>query len=309
LAVGLSIRTVYRPTAVSPGIVWLRMKIIAGFLIVIVCVLGGFVISNGELAALWHPPELLIIGGGAAGAFVIANPMTVIKAVLREIPALLKGSKYGKPAYMELLAMLYEIFSIARKEGVMALEQHLEEPDKSPLFTKYKVFIKDHSAVEFLADNLRLVVSGAANSNELESMMEKELELALEERREPGGALTRISDALPGFGIVAAVMGVVITMMSISDGPEIIGAKVAAALVGTFLGILLAYGFVGPLGHAMEHKAIIESKYLEVIKAAILASVNGYSPQMVVEFARKVILEHDRPSFNELEKFLKENKA
>ncbi|MEK6748932.1 MAG: flagellar motor stator protein MotA [Pseudomonadota bacterium] len=284
------------------------MKIIAGILIVLLCVLGGFVISEGELASLWHPPELLIIGGGAAGAFVIANPMSVIKSVVSELLGLLKGSKYGKPAYMELLAMLFEVFSIARKDGVMALEQHLEEPDKSPLFKKYKVFSQDHAAVEFLTDNLRLVVSGAANSNELEAMMEKELELALEERREAGGALTRISDALPGFGIVAAVMGVVITMMSISDGPEVIGAKVAAALVGTFLGILLAYGFVGPLGHAMEHKAIVESKYLEVIKAGILANINGYSPQMSVEFARKVILEHDRPSFSELEKFLKEKK-
>lgn len=284
------------------------MKFIVGFLIVTGCVFGGYVLSHGELAALFQPFELLIIAGGALGAFIISNPGKVLKDVLKALPSLLSGSKYSKKSYLELLSMMYELFAKARKEGLMALENDIEEPEQSEIFKKYPKIMKDHHVMDFITDYLRLMVGGSMNAFELENLMDIELETHHHEAEQPATAITRVSDGLPGFGIVAAVMGVVITMGFISEPPEVLGKHIAAALVGTFLGILLAYGFVGPMGTAIEHKSQEEGKFLECVKVCILATLNGYTPQIAVEFGRKVIYSKDRPGFMELEEHIKQNK-
>lgn len=281
------------------------MNMIIGVLVVMFSVFGGFVWSGGQLMALVHPPELLIIGGGAFGALLIANTPQVIKRVFIGIPGLMRPSKYNKQAYLDLLALLFELFMKARKEGLMSLEAHIEEPDKSPIFTKYPEILSDHHAMDFITDYLRMMVTGAANAFEMENLMDLELETHHTEGAVPSNSLQTMADGLPGFGIVAAVMGVVITMSFISEGPDVIGAKVAAALVGTFLGILLSYGFAGPMASALGTRAVEESKFVEVIKVSLLASLNGYSPQVAIEFGRKVIFSIDRPGFFELEDYVK----
>lgn len=281
------------------------MFLIIGTLIVLGSVAGGYVLSHGNLAALWQPYELLIIGGAAFGAFIISNPSKVVAKVFKSIPALLSPSKYNKSLYMDLLSLLHDIFAKARKEGLMAIEGDLEEPEKSELFNKYPKLARDHHIVSFLTDYLRLIVGGNMNPFELENLMDVEIETHHHEAEQPSQALTKVADALPGFGIVAAVLGIVITMGFISDSAEAIGAHVAAALVGTFLGILLAYGFVGPMAVAMEHRATEEAKVYECIKVSLLATVNGYSPQVAVEFGRKVLFTTVRPSFRELEEHLR----
>ncbi len=291
-----------------PGHGRYSMNIIVGVLLVLGCVFGGFVLSGGQLLALWHPPELLIIGGGAFGGFVIANSPTVIKATFKSLPAILKGSPYKKALYLELLALLYELLMKARKEGLMSLEAHVEEPDKSPIFSQYPKILANHHAMDFLTDYLRLMVTGTANALEMENLMDLEMETHHQEAHAPSHAVQGMADGLPGFGIVAAVMGVVITMASISAGPEVIGAKVAAALVGTFVGILLSYGFAGPIANSMGTLAADEGKFIEVIKVTLLASLNGYSPQVAIEFGRKVIYHSERPGFTELEEYVKQKK-
>jgi len=262
-------------------------------------------LSGGQLIALWHPPELVIIAGGAIGALILANPMKVIKNIMADLPGILKGSKYNKALYLDLLALLFDLFSMARKEGLMSLEAHIEEPDKSEVFLKYPNILSDHHAVEFMTDYLRLMVTGAANAMEMENLMDMELDTHHAEAMVPSGAVQTMGDGLPGFGIVAAVMGVVITMASIDQGPAVIGAKVGAALVGTFVGILLSYGIAGPIAVAMGHIKTDESKFIEVIKVSLLASLNGYSPQVAIEFGRKVIFSQERPTFLELEDYVK----
>ena len=281
------------------------MFLIIGILIVLGSVAGGYVLSHGNLAALWQPYELIIIGGAAFGAFVISNPAKVVKKVFASVPVLLSGSKYDKALYMDLLSLLHDIFAKARKEGMMAIESDLEEPDKSELFNKYPEIAKDHHIIAFVTDYLRLIVGGNMNPFELENLMDVEIETHHHEAEQPAQALTKVADGLPGFGIVAAVLGIVITMGFISESAEAIGAHVAAALVGTFLGILLAYGFVGPMGTALEHRVAEESKVYECIKVSLLATVNGYSPQIAVEFGRKVLYSTVRPSFQELEEHLR----
>ncbi len=282
------------------------MNVILGIVLVIGSVAGGFVLSHGKLAALWQPYELLIIGGAAFGAFVIANPASVLKGVLHQLPILMKGSPYKKGYYLDSLALLYDLLSKARKQGMMSLESDVEEPEKSPLFGKYPKILGDHHAVEFLTDYLRLMVGGSIkNSFELENLMDVELDTHHEEALQPSAALTRVSDALPGFGIVAAVLGIVITMASLGGPPAELGAHVAAALVGTFLGILLAYGFVGPMATLVEHGARDQSQFLKVLKTVLLAAQQGYSPQIAVEFGRKAIFTAERPGFKELEDHVK----
>ncbi len=281
------------------------MKVILGILIVAGSVIGGYLMAHGKLAILWQPAEYVTICGAAFGAFVIANPGGVIKKALTTFPVLLKGSKYNKAMYMDLLALMYELFSKARKEGVMALESHIDEPANSDIFTKYPKIMADHHAMEFLTDYLRLIVGGSMNAFELENLMDIELEIHHTDAMKPGDAITSIGDALPGFGIVAAVLGVIITMGSIGGDPAELGAHVGAALVGTFLGILLAYGFVGPMGTAANVIAEEESKFLSCIKVCIMATLNGYAPPIAVEFGRKAISHEHRPSFSELEEHLK----
>lgn len=262
-------------------------------------------ISKGNLAALWHPPELMIIGGAAFGAFVISNPGTVIKSVFGSIGKIMKGASGSKQSYMELLALMFDLFTKARKEGMMALEGDIDEPGESPIFKKYPKILKDHHLVDFISDYLRLMVGGNMNPFELENLMDVELETHHHEAEKIPSAITAVSDALPGFGIVAAVLGIVITMASIGGPVEELGAHVAAALVGTFLGILLAYGFVGPMAGSLSAINDDESKVFECIKVSLLATLNGYAPQIAVEFGRKSLYSHHRPGFQELEDFVK----
>ncbi len=281
------------------------MLIIIGFIIVLASVAGGFVLSHGDLMSLYQPFELLIIGGAAFGAFMAANPGHVLKAVIGGVLGALKGSKYKKALYLELLSLMYELLQKTRKEGMMAVEADIEEPAESPLFSKYPKIVADHHITEFICDYLRLMVGGNMNPFELENLMDMELAAHHKEAEMPGEAVTAVSDALPGFGIVAAVLGIVITMGFIGGDPAVLGHHVAAALVGTFLGILMAYGFVGPLATAMGHIAREEAKFYECIKVCLLAAVNGYNPQVAVEFGRKVMYASDRPSFLELEEHVK----
>ena len=281
------------------------MLIIIGSIIVLACVAGGFVLSHGELMALWQPFELLIIGGAAFGAFVTANPASVLKGVVKNVMGALKGSKYKKALYLDLLSLVYDMLQKSRKEGMMSIESDIDDPHQSPLFSKYPTIVNDHHIIDFICDYFRLMVGGTMNPFELENLMDMELAAHHEEAEMPAQAVTRVSDGLPGFGIVAAVLGIVITMSFIGGDPAILGHHVAAALVGTFLGILLAYGFVGPLATAMEHVAREEAKFYQCIKVCLLAAVNGYSPQVAVEFGRKVMYSTIRPSFSELEEHVK----
>ncbi|MEJ2632983.1 MAG: flagellar motor stator protein MotA [Acidihalobacter sp.] len=284
------------------------MNTIIGMLIVCGSVVGGYILSHGHMATLLQPYELLIIGGSAFGAFMISNPMGLIMKVLKGLPGLLGGAKYNKAAYLELLGLMYSLFVKARKEGLMAIEGDIEDPAQSELFAKYPKVVKDHHALEYIVDYMRLIVSGGMNPFELDNLMSLELETHHRESEQPASALNRVADGLPGFGIVAAVLGVVITMGSLDQPPQVIGEHVAAALVGTFLGILLAYGFVAPLAVSMEHRARDEAGFLEVIKSCILAQVQGYSPQIAVEFGRKTMVSSLRPSFQEFEEYLKEQR-
>ncbi len=282
------------------------MNVIVGIVLVLGCVAGGFVLSHGKLAALWQPYELLVIGGAALGAFVIANPPWVIKASFKSIPLMMKGSKFKKGFYLDALALMYDLLTKARKEGMMSLEPDVEEPEKSTIFGKYPKVAGDHHAVDFLTDYLRLMVGGSIkNSFELENLLDIELETHHGEAHQASAALTRVSDGLPGFGIVAAVLGIVITMGALGGPAAEIGHHVAAALVGTFLGILLAYGFVGPMATLVEHLSRDESQFYVVLKTVLIAAQQGYSPQIAVEFGRKAIFSVERPSFRELEEHVK----
>lgn len=281
------------------------MLIIIGSIIVLGCVAGGFVLSHGNLASLWQPYELLVIGGAALGAFVTSNPAPVLKAVFKNVITVLKGSKYKKALYLDLLSLMYDILQKSRKEGMMSIEGDIDDPHQSPLFSAYPTILADHHIIDFICDYLRLMVGGNMNPFELENLMDMELAAHHQEAEMPAQAVTKVSDGLPGFGIVAAVLGIVITMSYIGGDPALIGGHVAAALVGTFLGILLAYGFVGPIAVAMEHVAREEAKFYQCIKVCLLAAVNGYSPQVAVEFGRKVMYASMRPSFSELEEHVK----
>lgn len=284
------------------------MKFIIGLLVVIGTVFGGYLMAHGQLMALWQPAELVIIGGGALGAFIIANPGKVISQVFKGVPSLFGSSKYNKKMYMDLLTLMFKLFSKARKEGLMALESDIDEPKESDIFNQFPKIIANHHVMDFICDYLRLMVGGNMNAMELENLMDVELETHHHEVITPSGAMQTVADGLPGFGIVAAVMGVVITMGYISEPPEVLGMHIAAALVGTFLGILLAYGFAAPMAKAMEFRAEEESKFFECAKVCIMSTLNGYTPQIAVEFGRKTIYSHLRPSFTELEEHIREQK-
>jgi chemotaxis protein MotA len=279
---------------------------IIGSVVVLGCVLGGFLLEGGSLLLLWHPTEILIIVGAALGAFLTSNPLKVSKAAFTGAISFHKGSRYKREEYVMLLKLMYDILMKIRKEGVMAIENDLEKPDASPLFKKYPAVLADHHMIEFICDCLRLIVGGNLDPHELESLLEYELETHHKEELEPAHAVQKVADALPGFGIVAAVLGIVNTMAAIEGADTAtIGHKVGAALVGTFLGILIAYGFVGPIAAGMEHRAHEEGKAFEVVKMALVASVRGYAPAVAVEFARKLLFADVRPSFSDLEAHLK----
>ncbi len=281
------------------------MALIIGSIIVLACVLGGYVLSHGALAALWQPFEVLIICGAALGAFIIANPVHTIKTVFTSLPSLLVGSKFNKAMYMDLLSLLYDIFDKSRKQGVMSIEADVDDPEASEIFMRYPAILKMPAVIEYITDYLRIISSGNMASHELEGLMDMEIETRQAELEEPAHAVQNVADALPGFGIVAAVLGIVITMGSLGGPPEMIGNHVAAALVGTFLGILLAYGFVGPISSLMETMVHAEIKALQCIKVSILATMGGMAPQMAVEFGRKVLFFDERPKFQELNDHVK----
>lgn len=285
------------------------MLVIFGYVIVIASVFGGFALAGGHLAALMQPIELLMIGGAALGAFLVGNSPKSIKSTLKALPSVLKGSRYSKSLYMELMSLLYELLAKVRKEGLMSIEGDVDQPHQSQLFRRYPRILADHHAVEFLTDYLRLMVGGNLNAFEIENLMDNEIETHHREGEVPAHIVQKIGDAMPAFGIVAAVMGVVHTMSSVGLPPSELGLLIAQALVGTFLGILLAYGFVGPLSTLLEQKLNESTKMLECIKVTLLASLNGYAPALAVEFGRKVLYSTERPTFSELEKHVKKKKS
>lgn len=284
------------------------MKFILGLVIATGCIFGGYILSHGSMLALYQPFELMIILGGSTGALIIGTPRKVIFTILKDVPGLLKSAKYNKKMYMDLLTLMYTLFAKARKEGLMALEPDIDEPEESQLFLAYPKLTEDHHLMDFITDYLRLMVGGNMNAFELENLMDLELETHHHEATLPGEAMATMADGLPGFGIVAAVMGVVITMGYISEPPEVLGGHIAAALVGTFLGILLSYGYAGPIATALEHRVNEEAKFIECAKVCIMSTLNGYTPQIAVEFGRKVIYSDLRPGFVELEEHIKEHK-
>ncbi|MCL2831196.1 MAG: flagellar motor stator protein MotA [Betaproteobacteria bacterium] len=281
------------------------MFAIIGYIIVTTAVVGGFLFAGGHLGSLVQPAEYVMIIGSAGGAFFVANPPKILKSTLKALPKAFKGSKYTKALFVDLLSLLFEILAKVRKEGLMSIEADVEQPAQSPLFTKYPGISSDHHVVEFITDYLRMMVGGNLNAFEIENLMDNEIDTHHHEASMPATALARMADGLPAFGIVAAVMGVVHTMESVGIPPAELGKLIAAALVGTFLGILVSYGFVSPLSTLVENKNDEELKIYQCIKVVLLASMSGYAPQVAVEFGRKVLFSTERPSFRELEDEIK----
>jgi chemotaxis protein MotA len=277
------------------------MFAIIGILLVLGAVIGGYLMEHGHLAVLLQPAELVIIGGAALGTLFIGNPLPTIIGIVKGILAVFKGSRFNKAFYLDMLKMLNDVFGYARKNGMAKLEADIEDPDKSQLFSKYKKFIQDHHATHFFCDTLRMVVTGGLNTFDLDQMMELDMDVHHHQANMPINALTTVADSLPGLGIVAAVLGVVITMGALGGPPEEIGHKVAAALVGTFLGILLCYGFFAPLACHMTKLADAEGQYYNCLRTAVIAFAKGAAPIMATEFARRAIPHEVRPTFKEME--------
>ena len=280
------------------------MFLIIGYIIILAASLGTFSV-HGSLAALWVPLEYLAIFGLAVGSFIAGNDLKAIKATIAALPTVFKGSKFNRTLYVDLLAMLFEVLSKVRKEGLMSIEGDVENPEGSPIFSKYPTLANDHHVMEFITDYLRMMVGGNLNAMEIENLMDIEIETHHHEVEIPAHIVTKIADATPAFGIVVAVMGVVNVMGSVGEPPPVLGKMIGGALVGTFFGILLAYGFVAPVATILENKAHEGSKIYQVIKVVLLASMSGYAPQVAVEFGRKVLFSSDRPTFAELEAELK----
>ena len=277
------------------------MFLIIGSLVVTGCIIGSYVAMGGKLGVLWQPFEFVIIGGSGIGAYIIANPKNVLAKTIGGFGSVLKGSKYKKDDYVELLTLMYQIFKLAKTKGMLALETHVENPHESDLFSQFPKFSANHHALEFVCDYLRLMTLGTDNPHELEALMDQDLETHHGEEHRVSHAMQQLAEAFPGLGIVAAVLGVIKTMGSITEPPEVLGGLIAAALVGTFLGILLCYGFMAPIATALKGNQEEEHVYFVCIKAGLLAHLQGYAPAVSIEFARKVLQSHTRPSFQELE--------
>jgi chemotaxis protein MotA len=281
------------------------MFVIIGLVVVVGSLMGGYIMAGGDPLVLMQINEFIIIGGCAVGALLTANSMATLKAVMAGAMKTLKGPAVNKDVYLELMQMLYELFQFAKREGLIALEPHIEDPESSSIMSKYPTFLANHHGVEFLSDTLKVVLSGGVPAHDLEELMDLDLEAHHEEEHMAPAALTTMADAFPALGIVAAVLGVVITMGSISAGPEAVGHHVAAALVGTFLGVLLSYGIVGPVAKNMEGIVAKESKYLVVIKSALLSFAKGAPATVAIEYGRRAIDPENRPSFDETEEAIK----
>lgn len=286
------------------------MFVIVGWVVVLGCVFGVFIAHGGNMGPILKalPWEMAMIGGATLGAFLVNNQMKVVKATIAGALSCFKGSKYTKARYMELLALMYDILQKARKEGLMSIEKDVEDPHSSPLFQKYPTVGNDHHVTEFITDYLRMMVSGNLNAHEIEALMDSEIETHHHEAHAPVAAIQRVAGGLPAFGIVAAVLGVVKTMGSVGQPPAVLGAMIGSALVGTFLGILLAYAFAEPVAGLLEQKVEEAGKELQCIKTTLLASMQGYAPQVAIEFGRKVLYSGDRPTFAELEGHVKGKK-
>ncbi len=278
-----------------------------GIVIVFGSIIGGYLFEQGNLHVLFQPAELIIIGGAAIGSLIITCPPKLLARIFKDIPKLF-GNGPAKHDFLDLLGLLYALFSKIKKEGLLAVEPDIEHPLKSPIFKKHKGVLKNHHAVEFICDNMRVYMLGI-KPYDFEEMMDLEIETHHHESNLPSSVISKVADSLPGFGIVAAVLGVVITMGKMSESPEAIGHSIAAALVGTFLGILLCYGLLGPVASNLEHRAREEAKYFEAIKAAILAFAKDMPPQLAIEAARRVLTVDAKPTFKELEKTIKKKAA
>jgi chemotaxis protein MotA len=274
---------------------------LVGVLIVIGAVLGGYLMHHGKLEILVQPNEYLIIWGAALGSMVISTPLPVLIRLMKSFGKILSAGRYSKKFYLETLKLFNELFQTARKNGMMKLEQDVEKPEQSDIFKRYPAFLKDHHSVQFVCDTLRVAITGGIPPHDLDQLIDSDLEVHHHHNAQPVHALSRVSDALPGLGIVAAVLGIVITMESLGGPPEELGKKVAAALVGTFLGVLTCYGFVGPLAAAIEAADEAEGAYYRFLKTGLVAFVKGHPPIMALEFARRTIPHGDRPSFSEME--------
>ncbi|MCM2272637.1 MAG: flagellar motor stator protein MotA [candidate division Zixibacteria bacterium] len=283
------------------------MFIFIGAIVVIGGVLGGFMLEGGKAIALYQPLEVMIIGGAALGSLLIATPLSVIKAIIGQIKGVF-GAGLGKKDYLQLLVMMYEVFNVARRDGLVGLENHIEHPKESEIFKRYPKFLANHHAVDFFCDTMRVIISGSVQPHDLQDLMEEDIETLHAEELRPSQALSSVADSLPGLGIVAAVLGVVLTMAAINGPPEEIGHKVAAALVGTFLGILGCYGFVGPLAACLTHRTNDTKQYLGCMKHALLSFHKGVAGVIAVEFARRTLYAEVRPGFTELEKACNESK-
>ena len=284
------------------------MFLLIGYVVILAASVGTYAV-HGSLAALWVPMEYLAIIGLTLGGFVAGNGAKAIKATVAALPSVLKGSHLDKALYMELLAMLYEILGKVRKEGLMSIEGDIENPESSPIFSKYPTVTADHHMMDFITDYLRMMVGGNLNAFEIENLMDIEIETHHAEAHAPAHMVQAVGGAVPAMGIVVAVMGVVNVMGSVGEPPAVLGKMIGGALVGTFLGILISYGFVEPIANQLNQKCEEGSKIYQCIKAVLLASMNGYAPQVAVEFGRKVLYSSDRPTFAELEEDLKNRKG
>jgi chemotaxis protein MotA len=280
------------------------MLLIIGIVVVFGSVAGGYLMHGGSLLALNQPSEFIIIGGAALGSLIISTPLPLLKSLVGQLGRYFK-SPSTRDDYLDLLALQYQLYKLTQQSGVMALESHVEAPDKSPIFAKFPTFLANHHAVDFMSDSVRVIILGGISPYDLEALMDQDLEVHHETSLKPAQTLGKVAEALPGLGIVAAVLGIVITMQAIDGPPAEIGYKVAAALVGTFLGILASYGLVQPMATSLEHIIEAESKYLGCIKAGLLAVYKGFPPAIAVEFARRMLPEDVRPSFEETERICK----
>jgi chemotaxis protein MotA len=277
------------------------MLAIVGVLVVILSVLGGFSLAGGHLAALFHISEFIVIGGTALGTILISTPKSILRELSAKLNSVVKSTPFTKELYVDALMMMYELFQIARRDGLVAIESHIEHPEQSEVFQKYPAILSRHHAITFLCDSLRLVLVGSVPPHDLEALMDADIDVHHEQEARPVTVMQKVGDALPGIGIVAAVLGIVVTMGAIAGPVEHIGEKVGAALTGTFLGVLLAYGFATPLSSSMEHQNADEARFHHFIKASVVAFAKGFAPIVATEFARRAIFAEVRPTFEEME--------
>jgi len=285
------------------------MFIIIGAVVVIGCVIGGYMMSHGNMSILFQPAELVIIFGAAIGSLIIASPPKILKMILGNIKVIFAASGATRETYIDILMVLSQLFVKARKDGILALEKEVEKPHESQIFTKYPTVLADHHLVSFICDNLKVIISTSPPAHELDNLLELDMEVNKHEEMVPSTSIAKLADSLPGLGIVAAVLGIVVTMGKINEPPEVLGHHIGAALVGTFLGILFCYGFIGPMATNLEFKVKDKEISYLIIKTALIAFVEGAAPQIALEYGRRAIPSGERPSFDELDKLMKDAKA